>query len=70
MADGSLLTFEVPGSRGGPERPLSDDDLIGKFVDNCGDLIDKPKMLADDVLGLAAEARIDKILVQTQVNLQ
>ncbi|MCA1834111.1 MAG: MmgE/PrpD family protein [Actinomycetota bacterium] len=55
MKDGSTRTARVETSRGGPELPLSDDDLIAKFADNAGsgDLV--KSILALEELGTVSE---------------
>ena len=62
LEDGTILTGEVAASRGGPASPLSDDELVAKFVANCGDAVADPKALADEVLHLEAVASIGALL--------
>lgn len=52
LDDGHVLTGEVPVSRGGPDAPLSDEQLLGKFRGNCGTGVGDPARLAALVLGL------------------
>jgi 2-methylcitrate dehydratase PrpD len=49
--DGRELVEEVLANRGGPERPLSYDELGTKFADNAGRLLPPPAVtqLRDDV---------------------
>lgn len=36
LHDGRTVVGHVPASRGGPDRPLTDDELVEKFVSNTG----------------------------------
>lgn len=36
LTNGESLHASVPSSRGGPEAPLSDDEVLAKFAANCG----------------------------------
>jgi 2-methylcitrate dehydratase PrpD len=49
--DGRTLTEEVLANRGGPQRPLSDDELATKFAVNCAGLV--PDAVAAEVTAAA-----------------
>ena len=54
MRDGSVLEGRVARSAGGPESPLSDDDLLAKFLSNSGGRGD----LADALLALGSDPSV------------
>jgi 2-methylcitrate dehydratase PrpD len=57
LRDGTVLRGEVDKSRGGPDAPLSDDELLAKFRANGGS-----DALADALLGLEHQPSIAKML--------
>ena len=52
LTDGRRLVATVPASKGGPERPLDDSELIAKLAANCGDAVSDPERLAETLLAL------------------
>jgi hypothetical protein len=46
MRDGTVLRGEVAKSRGGPDAPLGDDELLAKFTANGGSQELARKLLA------------------------
>lgn len=67
LRDGRQLTAETPSSRGGPDNPLTDQELVAKFVDNCGPATSDPAGLANEILDLAGIADLSKLLSRTTV---
>lgn len=53
LADGEVLDATVPVSRGGPTRPLTDDELVAKAASNLGGARGDTVQLAEEVLDLA-----------------
>lgn len=60
LRDGTTLHGEVAACRGGPEDPLSDDELLEKFVANVER--DGARELADAVLALAEQPSLKPIV--------
>ena len=60
LSDGRILRGEVTGSRGGPNTPLTERELVDKFRANCGD---HPAVteLADLLLTLEQQVDIERI---------
>jgi 2-methylcitrate dehydratase PrpD len=54
LRDGAVLEGRVPRSAGGPDAPLSDDDLLAKFLSNTGGRSD----LAAAVLALGSDPTV------------
>jgi 2-methylcitrate dehydratase PrpD len=66
LADGRVLREEVLVPRGSPARPLSDADLLGKFIDCCARArhpLPRPQAtaLAERILGLEREQSLADI---------
>jgi 2-methylcitrate dehydratase PrpD len=61
LTDGSTVVGEVAGSRGTRANPLSEDDVLAKFVDNCG-AHRRATELAERIRGLAAEQSLTAVL--------
>jgi 2-methylcitrate dehydratase PrpD len=59
--DGTAVVGEVPGSRGTQASPLTDDDVLSKFVGNCGGH-PRATELAERIRGLAAEHSLTPVL--------
>lgn len=61
LADGGTVVGEVPGSRGTQANPLTDEDVVTKFVGNCGG---HPRAieLAERIRGLTAETSLTAVL--------
>jgi 2-methylcitrate dehydratase PrpD len=57
LKDGTVLRGEVSKSRGGPDAPLSDDELLAKFRANGG-----TDAAANAVLSLDSRASLDEVL--------
>ncbi|HXD64442.1 MAG TPA: MmgE/PrpD family protein [Solirubrobacteraceae bacterium] len=64
LRDGRELERAVMNNRGGPQRPLSDDELQRKFTDNAGRLLgDGPlRQVQDTVLSLDRQPAIGPLL--------
>jgi 2-methylcitrate dehydratase PrpD len=60
FADGRLLVGAVPASRGTAAAPMTDDDVIDKFIANCGGSASAPA-LAELVLDLASLPDLDAV---------
>lgn len=62
--DGRTLVEEVMVNRGGPEDPLSEDELATKFADNVDGLLDDvaAKGLVEAVAGLGRLASLDAVM--------
>lgn len=58
--NGEVWEGSVAGSRGTPQHPLSDDDLLAKFRANCGDSVEADQ-LADLLLSLADQPDLVRI---------
>ena len=70
--DGRELVEEVLTNRGGPDRPLADEDLARKFRDNAGRTLDEQAVdtLVERALGLdTLEAVRDLVKPLTTVRL-
>jgi hypothetical protein len=50
-----VIVGEIERSLGGPDRPLSDEQLLTKFYGNCGGQSPQAEQLAQRILNLAAE---------------
>jgi 2-methylcitrate dehydratase PrpD len=61
LEDGSTVVGTVAGSRGTAANPLSDDDVMAKFVGNC-DGHTRATELAARIRGLAAEGSLTAVL--------
>lgn len=61
LVGGGTLSGAVPVSSGGPDRPMSDEQVRAKFSANCGGGPHADE-LADRVLGLAAEPDLTTVL--------
>jgi 2-methylcitrate dehydratase PrpD len=61
LVDGTVLRGEVPRSLGGPDQPLSDDELLAKFLGNAGDDGPVARELADHLLALDREVNLTRI---------
>ena len=55
LTDGTVIVGEIERSLGGPDRPLSDEQLLAKFYGNCGGQSPQAEQLAQRILNLAAE---------------
>lgn len=55
LRDGRISTGEVPGSKGTPEVPMTDAEVLAKFTGNCAGHA-RAGELADRILNLSAEA--------------
>ena len=44
MTDGSVLVEEVLTTRGGPERPLSFEEVSAKFTSNAQQFLSEPEL--------------------------
>jgi hypothetical protein len=64
LRDGRELEQAVMNNRGGPQRPLSDDELQRKFTDNAGRLLDDSalRQVQDTVLSLDRQPAIGPLL--------
>ncbi|WP_420434870.1 MmgE/PrpD family protein [Candidatus Poriferisocius sp.] len=64
-ASGHTLVEEVLANRGGPDQPLSDDELATKFADNTAGLVDASvaSRIHDDLSALAAAPSVSELLV-------
>jgi 2-methylcitrate dehydratase PrpD len=54
LSDGEELVVMAPGGGGGPDHPVDDDELVAKFVLNCGGNADA-RPVADRLLALEDE---------------
>jgi 2-methylcitrate dehydratase PrpD len=61
LVDGTMLVGEIERSLGGPDRPLTDEQLLAKFYANCGGENPTSRELAQRVLNLADEADLTAI---------
>jgi len=61
LTDGTVLLGEIARSLGGPERPLTDEQLLAKFHGNCGGESAVSRDLAHRVLNLADESDLTAI---------
>lgn len=61
LTDGNAVIGEVPGSRGTRASPLSDDEVLTKFVSNCGEHV-RATELAERIRGLTAESSLTAVL--------
>ena len=61
LEDGSTVVGTVAGSRGTGANPLSDNDVLAKFVGNCGGHA-RATELAERIRGLAAEDSLTTVL--------
>jgi 2-methylcitrate dehydratase PrpD len=61
LVDGTVLTAETPRSLGGPDHPLSDDQLLAKFFANAGGEVPVARELSDRLLALDAEPNLTRI---------
>jgi 2-methylcitrate dehydratase PrpD len=61
LTDGTVLHGEVDRSLGGPDRPLSDDQLLAKFYSNCGGQSDAATQLAECLLSLEKQTDLTVI---------
>jgi 2-methylcitrate dehydratase PrpD len=59
LRDGTLLRGEVAKSRGGPDLPLSDDEVLAKFLANGGQ-----DVLADAIMRLEEQPSITEVLAR------
>ncbi|MFC2153278.1 MmgE/PrpD family protein [Actinomycetota bacterium] len=68
LSDGRNIEVRVPTSRGGLERPLSDDDLTTKFLLNAEAHLesDTARQLAQTIWGLRDVGSIDEVLRLTE----
>jgi len=66
IESGERLRAESTASRGTPERPLTDDELVAKFVDNCGPSIDG-KELAASILTFEDQPSVGALIAATRV---
>jgi 2-methylcitrate dehydratase PrpD len=57
---GSIWQGSVTGSKGTPQHPLTDDELLRKFRANCGNN-NQAEELADLILHLADQPNVDRI---------
>lgn len=55
LTDGTVLHGEVDRSLGGPQRPLSDEQLLAKFYGNCGGQSAVATHLAECLLALESQ---------------
>jgi 2-methylcitrate dehydratase PrpD len=55
LTDGTVIVGEIERSLGGPDRPLSDEQLLTKFYGNCGGQTPAAEQLAQRIMNLAAE---------------
>jgi len=55
LTDGTELVGRIERSLGGPDRPLTDEQLLAKFYSNCGGETPTSRELADRLLNLADE---------------
>lgn len=64
LRDGSVVTKWVASNRGGPERPLSDAELVRKFTDNAGPWLPghAQEEIRDAVLSLGGDTDIATLL--------
>jgi 2-methylcitrate dehydratase PrpD len=62
LRDGSVVRGEVKRSRGTPENPLSEDEIVAKFVANCGG---DDVGLAQRILDLENERDMHALLRET-----
>ena len=60
LSGGETIEASVPRSRGGPDLPMTDDDVIAKFVANCG--TPEAARVADAVLRLDEAPDVTGIL--------
>lgn len=63
LATGAVRGFRVERSRGGPDWPPSDDELVAKFTANVGS--DRAASVAKRMLNLEGEAGIGALLAET-----
>jgi 2-methylcitrate dehydratase PrpD len=61
LVDGTILRGEVERSLGGPDQPLSDEQLLAKFLGNVGGDTPIARELADHVLALESETNLTRI---------
>jgi 2-methylcitrate dehydratase PrpD len=64
LRDGSERTERVMSNRGGPDRPLSDDELARKFTDNAGRRLSDVTLeqVRDSVLSLDRDSDLSTLL--------
>ncbi|MGH2857174.1 MAG: MmgE/PrpD family protein [Solirubrobacteraceae bacterium] len=64
LQDGRELQRAVMSNRGGPQRPLSDDELQRKFTDNAGRLLGEQtlRQVTDTVLSLDRQPAVGPLL--------
>jgi 2-methylcitrate dehydratase PrpD len=55
LTDGTVIVGEIERSLGGPDRPLSDEQLLTKFYGNCGGQTPAAEQLAQRIMNLAAQ---------------
>lgn len=67
LADGATRSVFVEANRGGPQRPLSADELLEKFLGNAAAALDAPaaRTLGERCLALDTEASLDAVLAST-----
>lgn len=66
LHDGRALSGEVKRSRGTPEEPLSDAELVFKLSANCGGDSPKARKMVDDMLDIASLPSIGPIMQMTE----
>jgi 2-methylcitrate dehydratase PrpD len=64
LRDGTEQTERVMSNRGGPDRPLSDDELARKFTDNAGRRLPDATLerVRDSVLSLGSDTALSTLL--------
>jgi hypothetical protein len=65
LRDGRKITAAVLRSTGGPDTPLSDQELVAKFCANCGSGIANPVELAHRFLGVESQSGLTALLRDT-----
>jgi 2-methylcitrate dehydratase PrpD len=63
LTGGALRGFRVERSRGGPDWPLSDEEVVAKFLANFGS--DRAASVTDRMLHLSREPAIGPLLAET-----
>jgi 2-methylcitrate dehydratase PrpD len=61
LTDGTILRGEVARSLGGPDHPLSDEQLLTKFFGNVGGRTPVARELSDHLLALETETNLTRI---------
>lgn len=62
LNDGETLTASVPCAPGGPDAPLTDEQVVAKFIANCGGQSEQATDLSRRALGLSEQSSLDTIL--------